>query len=304
MKKIILFIIASLGIVSILQSQEQTVYKPFWGKDSTMQYFYVPDMWGFTIDEYPFQCTIQGANIERKEGLIPRGYFTSTNESNSKLWDISGKPWRDSILIVDMDLAIGDSFEIVRGTKNVVTNVFWKGGLKHIQFDLNFLIKAGLLNGKLGNFLHTVSYEMVEGVGSLYPEISEEWFHWYYPENMGSDQKYYGGITVRGIWRDGSPFYIHPLWEEFWNYGDIHGGASMSEVSTTNVSISCSEDDLLRIKVSNSSSQIKLGIYNLKGGDLLLTDSFYGNYERSLSSFQRGTYIVKVGEYSTKILLP
>ncbi len=303
MKKIILFIIVSLGVISSLQSQEQTVYKPFWGKDSTMQYFYVPEIWGITVDEYPFQCTIQGANIERKEGLIPRGYFTSTNESNSKLWDISGKPWRDSILIADMDLAIGDSFEIVRGTKNVVTNVFWEGGLKHIQFDLSFLVEADSVNEKFGNFFHIVSYEMVEGVGPLYPETKEDWFHWYYPEDMGLDLKYYCGITVRGVWRDGNPFYIHPLWKNLWNYGSIHGSVSIDEIQNHKVEVSCGEDDLLRIRVSDTSLEIKVGIYDLEG-DLLLTDSFLGSCEYSLASFRRGTYIVKVGEYSTKILLP
>ena len=299
MKKIILFIIASLGIVSILQSQEQTVYKPFWGKDSTMQYCYTPTFW--TVEPYPYHCKVLGASGNNKEGVLFRSYI-STNEDNSKLWDITDKPWHDSILIADMDLAIGDSLEIVRGTKNVVNKVFWEAGLKHIQFDLNFLIQTDSLNEEFGDNLHTVFYEIVEGVGPIYPDIPKEWFAWLYPDFSGLRDKYYRGFMIRGIWRDGSPFYIHPLWKNLWNYG-AWDDSSLPETQYSDVDISCGEDDLLRIKMSNSSSQAKVGIYNLEG-DLLLTDSFYGNYERSLSSFQRGTYIVKVGEYSTKILLP
>ena len=69
MKKIILFIIASLGVISILQSQEQTVYKPFWGKDSTVQYFYVPRV-GPLVDFYPYQYMILGANRDGKRGYL------------------------------------------------------------------------------------------------------------------------------------------------------------------------------------------------------------------------------------------
>lgn len=301
MKKIILFIIASLGVISSLQSQEQTVYKPFWGKDSTVQYFYVPRV-GPLVDFYPYQYMILGANRDGKRGYLYGFYEVSSNENNSKLWSIIDGLSRDSILITDMDLAIGDSFEIVRGTKNVVTNVFWERELKHIQFDLSFLVESDSVNEDPNERYQTVFYEIVEGVGSIYPDISGESFGWYYPYPLRPDDKYYGGITVRGIWRDGSLFYIHPLWKNNWNYGDL-SDLDVTEANSEQVHVSCDNDDLLRIRVSDSSSNMKVGIYDL-AGKLLWADSFWGDYEYSLASFQHGTYIVKVNEYSTKILLP
>ncbi len=292
--KIILFIIVSLGVISSLQPQEQTVYKPFFGKDSTVHYFYVPTL-GFYVDYYPYLRVNSGANENW-------GFKALSNESNSKLWVTNDGLWRDSVLVVDMDLAIGDSFEIVRGTKNVVTNVFWERELKHIQFDLSFLVESDSVNEDPNERYQTVFYEIVEGVGSIYPDISGESFGWYYPYLLRPDDKYYGGITVRGIWRDGSPFYIHPLWKNNWNYGDL-SDLDVTEANSEQVHVSCDNDDLLRIRVSDSSSNMKVGIYDL-AGKLLWADSFWGDYEYSLASFQHGTYIVKVNEYSTKILLP
>lgn len=302
MKKIVLFIIVSLGVILSLQSQEQTVYKPFWGTNITRQYYYFPCFKGFMIDAYPYQCSTFGINSNGRTGSLYGWYDASANESNSKLWDITNKSKRDSILIVDMDLAVGDSFEIVRGTKNVVTNVFWEGGLKHIQFDLSFLVESDSVNEDPAERFHTVFYEVVEGVGSLYPDIKEEWFGWYYPYPLKPNDKYYGGITVRGIWRDGSLFYVHPLWKNKWNYGDL-SDLDVIETRGDKVSVFCEGGDLLQIRVEDSSSFVKLQIYDLES-NLLLEDFFIGNYERSFSSFQRGLYIVRVNdEYTTKILL-
>lgn len=300
MKKIILLIIVSLGVVSILQSQEQTVYKPFWGKDSTVQYIYFPTQ-GFYVDYDSYRKIIFEANEDGREGYFWGFQKALSGENNSKLWATNDLLWKDSVLIADMNLAIGDSFEIVNGIKNVVTNVYWERGLKHIQFDLSFYVESDSVNQDLQTRFQRVFYEIVEGVGSIYPDIKSEWFGWLCPYPLKPDEKYYGGITIRGVWRDGSPFYIHPLWKNLWNYDEL-SNPYVVETGTDKISVSCGKDDLLRVKVMNFSSNMKVEIYGLDG-NLLFSDSFLGNYECSLTSFQRGVYLVKINKYTTKILL-
>lgn len=55
---------------------------------------------------------------------------------NSKVW-FRNPSSMDEILIMDMDLEVGDIFEIQPGSWNTVDSVFYFEGRKYIRFDLN-----------------------------------------------------------------------------------------------------------------------------------------------------------------------
>ena len=326
MKHFILFCLFVFGLsplnpaISAVDAAEEDVdpspmYQSFFGKDSTVWYYVGHP----AIDAQLYRAVLKGVNSEEfnlaymnvgNENYL--GFFKDPiiSSDNSKVWiEQNGETY----LVVDMNLGIGDSLFLPQIGKNIgVNKVFWENDIKHIQFDLKIYIKDDIE-------VEIYPYEIMEGIGSLYPSACIlEHGYWYnnfycplpYEDGILYHNRYSltgggTGVLLRSVYKDGKVVYVHPILKDrydefFWT--TLDNSAAIESNSTDLLSISCQNNEIL-IKDPGSAHLGEDIIFSDKDGRVCLRGRLDSDTWRiSLDGYHPGLYIIKVGtHYSTKI---
>lgn len=321
MKHFILFCLFVFGLsplnpaISAVDAAEEDVdpspmYQSFFGKDSTVWYYVGSPF----VDSPTYTAVLKGVNSEENNLVYMNignenylGFFKDPiiSPDNSKVWiEQNGETY----LVVDMNLGIGDSLFLPQIGKNIgVNKVFWENDIKHIQFDLKIYITG-----------EVYPYEIMEGIGSLYPAAClsdhRDWYsNFYYPLTYDNGilyhNRYYleegsSGVFLRSVYKDGKAVYVHPILrdgdESYWN--TLDNSTAIERNPTDLLSISCQNNEIL-IKDPGSAHLGEEIIFSDKDGRVWLRDKLDSdNHRIPLDGYHPGLYIIKVGtHYSTKI---
>ena len=241
--RILITLISAVFTLQLLNAQ--TNYMPIFG--DTTRYYYA--LQGNDFEDFGY-IELKKANdstyIPIVDPIAINFYkHLIINSTNSKIWGIL-KDDNTRILLMNLDMNVGEQYIDGSGCSHIVDSVYWKDGRKHIRFEKHQVNIMPVSNSH---------FEFIEGVGtniclmfSICDRISSvSWLR----------SQYKNGILSYGV----------PEWYPYWDYIGMHVGLNTVENNNKIQLYPSPVNGDLSLKLSESFnlSNTKLNIYDMCG---------------------------------------
>lgn len=241
--KILITLFSTVFSLQILNAQ--TSYMPVF--EDTTRYYYA--FQGFDFDDFGYielKKTSDSTFIPIIDPIAINFYkYLIINNTNSKIWGVL-KDDDTKILLMNLDMNVGEQYMDGAGCSHIVDSVYWKDGRKHIRFEKHQVNLGPVLNSY---------FEFIEGVGT------NTCFMFYVCDRISEIS------WLRSQYKNRILSYGVPEWYPYWDYIGMHVGLiNIEEVNRIQLYPSPVRNILsLEFSDSFNLNNTKLNIYDIRG---------------------------------------